>query len=549
MKISPLAGKPAENSVLINTKTLIEAYYNEIPNPLVKEELVEFGTSGHRGSSLNKTFNERHILAIAQAICLYRTEQKITGPLFIGLDTHALSVPALQSVVEVLAANGVTFVLSENDEYTPTPAISHAIITHNKIGHKNRADGIIITPSHNPPGDGGLKYNPPNGGPAYPIITQWIQKKANELLKNDLKEVQRIPFEKALTSKILHRKNYLESYVNDLVHVIDMDVIRKSSINLGVDPLGGAGVHYWKAIKKRYELNLTIINETLDPTFKFMSLDWDGKIRMDPSSCFAMTGLIELKDQFDVAFACDTDYDRHGIVTKSMGLMPSNHYLAVAVYYLFQNRPQWNSQAGVGKTLVSSQIIDKITKKFNRKLYEVPVGFKWFVDGLLDSSLAFACEESAGASFSRLDGTVWTTDKDGIILALLAAEITAKLHKDPGLIYKGLTLELGTPAYAKVEANLNAEQKQKLKNLAAKDVHFKELGGEKILSVMTRAEGNGAPIDGIKVTASNCWFAARPSGTEPIYKIYAESFLGEAHLKRVLSEAESLVNSTLEKTK
>jgi phosphoglucomutase len=541
MKISPLAGKPPPLEMLIDVKKLLEAYYSEIPDPLVPSQRVEFGTSGHRGSSLKKSFNENHILAITEAICLYRSQTKIDGPLFLGLDTHALSEPAMRTALEVLVANGVTVRLSEEDEYTPTPAVSHAILTYNRGRKSGLADGIVITPSHNPPAEGGFKYNPPNGGPADTSITNWIQDKANQFLENNLKDVKRIVFDKAIQSSLVERHNYLKAYVSDLINVIDLEAIKKSGISIGVDPLGGAGVHYWKHIAEVYGINLTIVNETIDPTFRFMSVDWDGKIRMDPSSSYAMQGLIKMKDRFDIAFACDTDYDRHGIVTKSTGLLPPNHYLAVAIYYLFQNRPQWNNKAAVGKTVVSSQMIDRVAAKLSRKLYEVPVGFKWFVDGLFDGSLGFGGEESAGASFSRLDGTVWTTDKDGMILALLSAEITAKLGKDPGEIYQDLGNEFGNPIYDRVEAPANPEQKNILKNLSPDDVKTKSLAGEKIEAIITRAPGNDASIGGLKVIAANGWFAARPSGTENIYKIYAESFLGRDHLNQIIKEAQTII--------
>ncbi len=542
MDINPLAGKPPTLSMLVDVPSLVQAYYTGIPDPAIPGQRVAFGTSGHRGSSLDKSFNENHILAISQAICLYRSEQKIDGPLFLGMDTHALSMPALKSAIEVLAANGMTIMLSEGDEYTPTPAISHAILTYNRGRKTQLADGIVITPSHNPPNEGGFKYNPPNGGPAEPQITNWIQDKANEFLENKMSEVKRVPFEKALQSPTTQRHNYLRAYVSDLIHVIDMEAIRKSKIRIGVDPLGGAGVHYWKPIAETYGIDLTIVNETIDPTFRFMTVDWDGKIRMDPSSPYAMQGLIGMKDRFDIAFACDTDYDRHGIVTKSSGLLPPNHYLSAAILYLFQHRPKWYKNAAVGKTLVSSQMIDRVAEKLGRKLYEVPVGFKWFVDGLLEGSLGFGGEESAGASFARLDGTVWTTDKDGIILALLAAEMTAKLGRDPGEIYKDLVHEFGDPAYDRIEAPATPKQKKILKNLSPENVHSKQLAGEDIRSILTKAPGNGASIGGLKVIAANGWFAARPSGTEDIYKIYGESFLGSEHLERILSEAQTIVN-------
>lgn len=545
MKIDPLAGKQPPASLLVNVSNLIESYYSKTPDPLIPSERVEFGTSGHRGSSFNKSFNENHILAISQAICLYRAKEKIDGPLFLGMDTHALSLPALKSALEVLAANGVTVMLSENDEYTPTPAISHAILTYNR-GRKNQfADGIVITPSHNPPTEGGFKYNPPNGGPAEPLITNWIQDKANAFLENKLSSVKRVPFEKALYLPTTKRHNYLKGYITDLCNVIDMDIIRTSKIHIGVNPLGGAGVHYWKPIAEMYGLNLTVVNETVDPTFSFMTVDWDGKIRMDPSSPYAMRSLIGMKDRFDIAFACDTDYDRHGIVTKSSGLLPPNHYLSAAIFYLFQHRPKWSKNAAVGKTVVSSQMIDRTAKKLGRKLYEVPVGFKWFVEGLLDGSLGFGGEESAGASFSRLDGSVWTTDKDGIILALLSAEITARLGKDPGDLYRDLVCEFGEPAYGRMEAPATPEQKKILKNLSSKSILSKKLAGEDIVSILTEAPGNGAPIGGLKVVTTNGWFAARPSGTENIYKIYGESFLGQDHLNKILAEAQTIVDEAL----
>ncbi len=545
MKISPLAGKPAPSALLVNIKDLVNAYYNEIPDPSVPSQRVEFGTSGHRGSSFLKNFNENHILAISQAICLYRKEQRIDGPLFLGIDTHALSVPAMKSALEVLAANGIDVMLAENDEFTPTPVISHAILTYNHGRQTKLADGIVITPSHNPPDEGGFKYNPPNGGPADTDVTNWIQNKANDILTKGLKEVKRVPFEKALVSSTTHRHNYLGNYIKDLSNVIDMNAIRDSKIHLGVDPLGGASVHYWKPIAELYGLNLKVTNETVDPTFSFMTVDWDGKIRMDPSSKYAMGRLIDLKDKFDIAFSCDTDSDRHGIVTKSSGLLSPNHYLSVMIHYLFENRPMWSKNASVAKTIVSSEMIDLVASKLGRKLYEVPVGFKWFVDGLLDASLGFAGEESAGASFSRIDGTVWTTDKDGIVPCLLAAEITAKIGKDPGQIYQDLTLEFGTPAYGRMEAPATPQQKAVLKNLSPTNIHSKQLAGDKITSIMTKAPGNDALIGGLKVTSENGWFAARPSGTEDIYKIYGESFLGEVHLAAILKEAQKIVDAAL----
>ena len=545
MKISPLAGKPAESGRLVNVPRLVTAYYTGVPDYSVPEQRVAFGTSGHRGSAFENTFNEWHILAITQAICLYRKQHKISGPLFLGMDTHALSVPAMASALEVLAANAVDVMISERDEYTPTPVVSHAILTYNRGRKDGLADGIIITPSHNPPHDGGFKYNPPNGGPADTTVTDWIQAKANEFLEARLESVKRIPFERALHAPTTHRHNYLNAYVDDLGNVIDMDVIRGANIHLGVDPLGGAGVHYWRPIAERYGLNLTVVNEAVDPAFRFMTVDWDGQIRMDPSSPYAMQRLIQMKDRFDLAFACDTDHDRHGIVTKSAGLLPPNHYLSVAVSYLFQNRSEWHKDAAVGKTVVSTQMIDRITSRFGRKLYEVPVGFKWFVDGLLDGSLGFGGEESAGASFVRRNGSVWTTDKDGFIPCLLAAEIMARIGRDPGEIYRKLTGDFGEPVYNRAEAPATLEQKKVLANLSAREVASTDLAGETIQSIQTHAPGNGAPIGGLKVVTQDGWFAARPSGTENIYKIYAESFRGEDHLCRIMKEAQNIVNDTL----
>jgi len=542
MNISPFAGKPPEPSMLVDIPKLVTAYFTELPDPAQPEQQVAFGTSGHRGSSLRKAFNEWHILAITQAICLYRNQKKIDGPLFLGIDTHALSMPAFASSLEVLAANEVDVMISEKDEYTPTPVISHAILTYNRARKTGLADGIVITPSHNPPDNGGFKYNPPNGGPAEPDITGWIEAKANEFIRSGLTGVKRIPFEKALRAGTTHRHNYLNAYVNDLGNVINMDVIRGSKINLGVDPLGGAGVHYWGPIAEHYGLNLTVVNDIVDPAFRFMTIDWDGKIRMDPSSSYAMQRLIGLKDRFDVAFACDTDHDRHGIVTRSAGLLQPNHYLAAAIYYLFQHRPKWRTEAAVGKTVVSSRMIDLVAAKLHRKLYEVPVGFKWFVDGLLDGSLGFAGEESAGASFLRIDGTVWTTDKDGIIPALLSAEITAQMGRDPGEIYIDFTREFGESLYDRFEAPASPEQKEALKALSPDHVRISDLAGEKILTVLTHAPGNNASIGGLKVVAESGWFAARPSGTENIYKIYVESFRGKDHLHRILEEAQMIIS-------
>ena len=545
MKVSPCAGKPAEASMLVNVPRLITAYYAEVPDPSVPEQRVVFGTSGHRGSAFEKAFNEWHILAISQAICLYREQKKIDGPLFLGMDTHALSVPALASALEVLAANGVEVMIAEADEYTPTPAVSHAILTYNRGRKTGLADGIVITPSHNPPHDGGFKYNPPNGGPADSAVTGWIEAKANAFLENGLLGLKRISFVKAFRARTTHRHDYLNAYITDLANVIDMDAIRGAKISMGVDPLGGAGVHYWEPIAERYGLTLTVVNKAVDPTFRFMTVDWDGQIRMDPSSPYAMQRLIGMKDRFDLSFACDTDHDRHGIVTKDEGLLPPNHYLSVAIFYLFQHRPNWPKTAAVGKTVVSSQMIDRVTAKLGRKLYEVPVGFKWFVDGLLDGALGFGGEESAGASFARLDGSVWTTDKDGIVPALLAAEITARMGRDPGEIYRDLTREFGEPAYDRVEAAATPEQKEMLEKLSPQQVRRANLAGEKIQAVLTHAPGNGAPIGGLKVVAESGWFAARPSGTENIYKIYAESFRGADYLRRILEEAQTIVSDAL----
>lgn len=523
MKLSPLAGKPAPDSILIDVSRLRSAYYNGVPDPRVAGERVVFGTSGHRGSSLKKSFNERHILAISQAICEWRKAHGIDGPLFLGVDTHALSEPALKSALEVLGAHEVDVVLSEGEPYTPTPVISHAILTYNKGRVRGLADGIVITPSHNPPDAGGFKYNASNGGPADVKITEWIQDRANELLSQEIRRV---------ASPKVRKMDFLNAYVEDLNSVIDMEAIARAKIHLGVDPLGGAGVHYWQPIADRYGLDLTVVSQTVDPTFRFMSVDWDGQIRMDPSSPYAMQRLVGLKDRFQIAFACDTDHDRHGIVTQT-GLMPPNHYLSAAVFYLFQHRPNWRKDAAVGKTAVSSQMIDKVAAKLGRKLVEVPVGFKWFVGGLLDGSLGFGGEESAGASFLRKDGTVWTTDKDGIILALLAAEITAKMGMDPAQLYQKLTEEFGRAFADRIEAPANEEQKKRLKNISISPTEF---AGEKVVSVLTKM------IGGIKVVTKSGWFAARPSGTEDIYKIYAESFQSEAHLKRILQEAQRVVD-------
>jgi phosphoglucomutase len=531
--------------MLVNVPKLITAYYTEAPDPAVPEQRVAFGTSGHRGTAFNRSFNEWHILAITQAICLYRKRQGTDGPLFLGIDTHALSIPACATALEVLAANGVEVMIAAGDEYTPTPVISHAILTYNRGRKTGLADGIVVTPSHNPPQDGGFKYNPPHGGPADTVATGWIERRANKLLESRLDGVKRVPLARALNASTTHRRDYLSAYIADLGNVVEMEVIRGAKLSIGVDPLGGAGVHYWGRIAEHYGLSLAVVNEAVDPTFRFMTADWDGQIRMDPSSAYAMQRLIGMKDRFDLSFACDTDHDRHGIVTKSEGLLPPNHYLSVAIFHLFQHRPKWRKEAAIGKTVVSSQMIDRVTAKLGRKLYEVPVGFKWFVDGLLDGSLGFGGEESAGASFARLDGTAWTTDKDGFVPCLLAAEITAQTGRDPGEIYHELTREFGEPAYERVDAPATPEQKERLAKLSPQQVKLTELAGEKIQTILTRAPGNDAPIGGLKVVATSGWFAARPSGTEDIYKIYAESFQGADHLHRILEEAQTIINDTL----
>ncbi len=545
MKISPLAGHIAPSDILVNVAKLVTAYYSEIPDVSVPGQNVAFGTSGHRGSSFDKTFNEYHVLAITQAICLYRKEQGIDGPLFMGIDSHALSEPAFVSALEVLAANEVEVMISAGGEYVPTPAISQAILVYNQGRTTGLADGIVITPSHNPPNGGGFKYNPTNGGPADTAVTGWIEKQANIFLQQDLQGVKRIPFERALRAPTTHTYDFLNNYVNDMGNVIDMEAIRSAGVRMGVDPLGGAGVNYWGAIAERYRLDLTVLNKAVDATFRFMTVDWDGKIRMDPSSPYAMNGLIGLKDRFDIAFACDTDHDRHGIVTSSVGLMPPNHYLSVAIDYLFQHRPEWSKDAAVGKTLVSSQMIDRVSAGIGRKVLEVPVGFKWFAQGLQDGSLGFGGEESAGASFLRRDGRVWTTDKDGLAPALLSAEIIARTGRDPGECYRQLTQKYGEPVADRIQAVANAEQKAKLSKLSPEQVTSTALAGEKITAVLTKAPGNNASIGGLKVVTENGWFAARPSGTEDIYKIYGESFKGETHLRDILNEAQTIVDAAL----
>ncbi len=546
MAIDKRAGKQAAPAQLVNIPRLVASYYTIKPDPSVSTQRVAFGTSGHRGSSFSGSFNEDHILAITEAICAYRKQQGTNGPLFLALDTHALSEPAFLTALEVLAAHEVNVMMDEAGGYTPTPALSHAILTYNRGRKGGLADGIVITPSHNPPEDGGFKYNPPSGGPADTTATKWIENYANDLLEKKLLGIRRIPVERALRASTTQRFDYVSTYVNDLQWVIDFDAIRQSGLNLGVDPLGGAGVAYWPRIAERYGLKLTIVNTDVDPTFRFMSLDWDGKIRMDCSSPYAMASLIGMKDRFDVAFACDTDHDRHGVVTPGAGLLNPNHYLAVAIDYLFRNRPQWRASSGVGKTLVSSSVIDRVAADLDRRLYEVPVGFKWFVDGLLDGSLGFGGEESAGASFLQRDGAAWSTDKDGLILGLLAAEITAKLGKDPGVRYRELTEKFENPVYERIDAPASPEEKAILQKLSPEQVSAEELAGEKIEAMLTKAPGNGAALGGLKVATKNGWFAARPSGTENVYKIYAESFLGEEHLRRIQKEAQSLITKTFE---
>jgi phosphoglucomutase len=545
MQVSPLAGKPAPASILIDVPRLVTAYYTRQPDPLVAAQRVAFGTSGHRGSSFDAGFNEAHILAITQAICLYRKQQSIDGPLYLGIDTHALSAPAFASALEVLAANAVDVMIDADHGYTPTPVISHAILTYNRGRTRGLADGIVITPSHNPPQFGGFKYNPPHGGPADTQVTQWIERKANAFIADGLRGVPRVPFERARRAATTHEHPYLESYVGDLPAVIDLEAIRASKIHVGVDPLGGASVAYWEAIGERHGLDLEVVNHAVDPTFRFMTVDWDGQIRMDPSSVYAMAGMVALKERFDVAFANDADADRHGIVSHTRGLLDPNHYLAVAIDYLFANRPQWPASAAIGKTAVSSGMIDRVAARLKRRLMEVPVGFKWFVDGLIEGSVGFCGEESSGATFLRRDGTVWTTDKDGLVPNLLAAEITARTGTDPGERYRALAAELGASYYTRRDAPATPEQKAKLGKLSPEAVTRSMLAGEPITAKLTRAPGNDAPIGGLKVVAPSGWFAARPSGTENIYKIYAESFKSEAHLSSIVGEAQEIVDGAL----
>ena len=543
MSAHPLAGKPAPRELLANIPRLVSAYYTRCPDATIPAQQVAFGTSGHRGTSLENSFNENHVLAISQALCEYRQANGIDGPLYVGMDTHALSEPALASAIEVFAANGMEIIIQAGHGYTPTPVISHAILTYNRGKKSGLADGVVITPSHNPPEDGGFKYNPPSAGPADTSITKIIQDRTNEIIRSGLKDVRRIPYERAYQADTTHYYDYMRPYVADLENVVNMQVIAGSGLKIGVDPMGGAAVAFWEPIAETYGLNIEVVNPAVDPTFSFMTLDHDGKIRMDCSSPYAMTRLIDLKDRFDIAFGNDPDVDRHGIVTPSVGLMGPNHYLAVAIWYLFQNRPGWSKDSAVGKTLVSSSIIDRVSASLGHRLAEVPVGFKWFVDGLIDGSYGFGGEESAGASFLRQDGTVWTTDKDGIILDLLAAEITAVTEKDPGQHYQMMKDKFGSPVYERIDAPADAKQKAVLKDLSPDQVQAETLGGEKIVAKLTRAPGNNAPIGGLKVVTENGWFAARPSGTEDIYKIYAESFRGEKHLKLIQEEAQAIVSS------
>jgi phosphoglucomutase len=545
MTISPLAGKPAPASLLVDVTKLIKAYYENRPDPSVPAQRVSFGTSGHRGSSFDSAFNEWHILAITQAICEYRKGQNINGPLFIGADTHALSAPALLSALHVLTANDVNVMVSQNGEFTPTPVISHAILTYNASTKSQSADGIVITPSHNPPEDGGFKYNPPSGGPADTDVTQWIQRRANELIENKLNGVRRAANSAVPPIQLAHQYDYVTAYVNDLAAVIDFDSIRSSGLRLGVDPLGGAGVHYWPRIAEKYGLNLTVVNTDVDPTFRFMYLDWDGRIRMDPSSTYAMQGLIGMKDKFDISFACDTDHDRHGIVTRSAGLLPPNHYLADCIEYLFTHRPEWGAKLGVGKTIVSSSMIDRVTRDRSRTLFEVPVGFKWFVDGLMDGSLGFVGEESAGATLLRRNGTVWTTDKDGIGTALLSAEMTASMGRDPGEIYAGFSQKFGACYYERMDAVATVPQKKILASLTKEQIKSPTLAGEPIQNILTTAPGNNKPIGGVKVITESGWFALRPSGTEDTYKIYAESFKSADHLKQIQNDAQKIATDAM----
>jgi phosphoglucomutase len=547
-KIHPLAGKPAPPSLLVDVAKLVKAYSTERPDPSLPEQRVVFGTSGHRGSSLKAGFNEPHILAITQAICLYRREQKIDGPLFLGWDTHALSEPARMSALEVLAANGVEVMHDAEDGVTPTPVVSQTILAHNRTHAKALADGIVITPSHNPPEYGGFKYDPPSGGPADTEVTRWIERRANAFLADGLRGVARIPYERARRATTTHGFDYLSSYVSALGAVIDMDVLRGTALRIGVDPLGGASVAYWQPIGDRYGFRLDVVNREIDPTFRFMTVDWDGAIRMDPSSPYAMARLIDLRDHFDLAFATDPDADRHGIVSRSVGLLNPNHYLAASIWYLFRHRPGWPDRVAIGKTIVSSSMIDRVIARLGRRLVEVPVGFKYFVDGLLEGSLGFAGEESAGASFLRRDGTVWATDKDGLIMGLLAAEMTARTGRDPGEHYGDLTRELGEPVYERIDAEATVEQKAALERVSAKEFAISELAGDPVTAVLTTAPGDGRPFGGIKVMTEHGWFAARPSGTEAVYKLYAESFKGPEHLRRIQAQAQAAIHEVFQRS-
>ncbi len=540
MKVSPLAGKPIEPSQLVDIPRLVTAYFTGKPDARIQSQRVAFGTSGHRGSAFDSAFNEAHIGAITQAICLYRKRNGIDGPIFVGIDTHALSVPAFASALEVLAANSVDTMIDRDGGYTPTPAVSHAILTYNRGRKSGLADGIVITPSHNPPSDGGFKYNPPNGGPADTDVTRWIENTANEFLASNLAGVKRVPYERAIKAATVHQHDYIGAYVADLANVVDLDAIARAGVKVGIDPLGGAAVNYWPSVIERYKLDATVVSDRVDPTFGFMTADWDGKIRMDCSSPYAMQRLLAIRDRFDVAFANDTDADRHGIVTRSAGLMNPNHYLAVAISYLFRNRTRWRKDAAIGKTMVSSAMIDRVAAAAGRKLVETPVGFKWFVEGLIDGSIGFGGEESAGASFLRTDGSAWTTDKDGLIMGLLAAEITAGTGRDPGEIYTDLTREFGAPAYERIDAPATSAQKIILSKLSPEQLKVNELASEKITSVLTKAP-SGSPFGGIKVSADSGWFAARPSGTEEVYKIYAESFRGEDHLREIQASAQEMI--------
>jgi phosphoglucomutase len=547
MSVDPRAGQLPRPEDLVDVEALLAAYGDDAPDPADPAQRVSFGTSGHRGSSLKRTFNEAHVVAISAAVCRYRTEQGIDGPLYLGRDTHALSVPAARTIVEVLAAHGVHTVVDDGDGATPTPVISHAILTHNRAGEGPRADGIVVTPSHNPPDDGGFKYNPPHGGPADTDVTGWIEREANALLESGLGDVPRVPYDEAVAGEFVQRRDYVSAYVGDLGAVIDLDAIRDAKLHLGVDPLGGASLEYWRAIAERHELDIEIVDDTLDPRFPKVPLDWDGKIRMDCSSPYAMARLRELADRFDVAFANDPDADRHGIVTPSAGLLNPNHHLAACVAYLFGGDRDWGEQVGIGKTLVSSSIIDRVASSLDRRLVEVPVGFKWFVEGLIDGTLGFGGEESAGASFLRRDGTPWSTDKDGLIPCLLAAEMKAVTGRDPGEVYRGLTERFGQAAYTRIDVAANAEEKDVLKRLDRDQVASDELAGEPIEAVLTEAPGNGAPIGGVKVVAEHGWFAARPSGTEDVYKVYAESLRGEEHLEQIVEEAQRIVHDALQR--